>query len=350
MKRIYLITGAGGFLGNTVARHISLQPGDEIRALLLPKESSKSLEGIPCSIYRGDITQKESLTSFFQVPAGFQIIVIHCAAVVSIGSRFDESVFRVNVLGTENVGELCQKVGGTLIYVSSVHAIQEGPEGTIIRETKNFDPEQVQGFYAKSKALAAQAILRQVEQTGLRACIVHPSGLIGPGDYGNTHMTHLILQAMEGHLPAIVKGGYDFVDVRDVAMGILSAVDRGKSGETYLLTNRYATISQVVDLVARTVKRRKIRTVIPLWTAKLTAPVMETYSRWRKTVPLFTGYSLYTLQSNSNFSHEKADQELGYRNRPLEVTIRDTVTWLKRSHRFSKQNWKTVYSLSTANN
>ena len=103
-----------------------------------------------------------------------------------------------------------------LIYVSSVHAIPEKEDGGIITETYDFDPGKVVGLYAQTKAKATRAVLA-ASKKGLNAYVVHPSGIIGPGDYGNGHSTQLIIDYIKGRLVAYVNGGYDFVDVRDVA-------------------------------------------------------------------------------------------------------------------------------------
>lgn len=138
----------------------------------------------------------------------------------------------------------------------------------------------------------------------LNACIIHPSGIIGPNDYGNSHLTQLIKEVATGKLFACVKGGYNFVDVRDVADGIISACDKENRGESYILSNKYITIKELTDLVCDLEGRKRIKIVLPLGFTKLVAPICELYYNIKKQTPLFTKYSLYTLSSNSNFSNE----------------------------------------------
>lgn len=172
-----------------------------------------------------------------------------------------------------------------------------------------------------------------MNKKGLNVCIVHPSGIIGPNDYSDTHLTQLILDVANGSLRAFVKGGYDFVDVRDVADGIINACKKGKKGECYILSNRYVDVKELVDLISKAAGVRQIKTLLPMWLAKLTAPFSEMYYKIRKEPPLYTKYSLYTLTSNSNFSNEKAKKELGYKNRSMEETIDDTVKWLRKNNK-----------------
>ncbi|MFQ9441213.1 MAG: NAD-dependent epimerase/dehydratase family protein [Acutalibacteraceae bacterium] len=234
----------------------------------------------------------------------------------------------VNVNGTKKIVELClrHKVK-KLVHTSSVHAIPEKSHGETITEVSEFDPKSVHGLYAKTKAAASQIVLNAVKQ-GLNASIVHPSGIIGPGDYGRTHLTQLVISYLNGTLTACVNGGYDFVDVRDVADGIISCVENGRAGECYILSNQFYTIQEVLDDLHEITGKRRLKSVLPLWFAKLTAPLAEVWYKMLRQPPLYTSYSLYTLESNGNFSHEKATQELGYHPRSMKDTLTDMAYWL----------------------
>ena len=335
MKRIYVVTGANGFLGNNVVRKLVEPPYNEVRALVLPDDKTGSLKGLNCKIYRGDVTKKDTLNDIFEIDGNAELYVIHCAAIVYIKSKYNPLVYEVNVNGTKNVIEKVLERNAKLVYVSSVHAITEKPNRETITEIKDFEPNKVEGLYAKTKAEIAKYVLEMTDKRGLNACIVHPSGIIGPSDFGNSHLTQLVTDFANGRLTACVKGGYDFVDVRDVADGILNACNKGKKGECYILSNRYVEIKELLDIVSEASHMRKIKTVFPMWFAKATAPLSELYYSLLKQPPLYTRYSLYTLTSNSNFSNEKAKNELGYINRDLRETITDTLKWLKEQGRIN---------------
>ena len=328
MKELYIVTGANGFLGNNIVRKL-LEKRCEVRCLVLPEDKCEALEGLECKIYRGDVTKKETLEEIFNVDSDTSLYVIHCAAIVYIKSKYNPKVMEVNYNGTKNIADKVLEKNAKLVYVSSVHAITEKPNGEKMTEITDFDENRVTGLYAKSKARTAKMILEEVKTKGLNACIVHPSGIIGPNDYSNTHLTQMILDIANGSLRAFVKGGYDFVDVRDVADGIISACKNGKKGECYILSNRYIDVKELVDLISKKAGVKKIKTLLPMWIAKVTAPLSEIYYKIKKEAPLYTKYSLYTLTSNSNFSNEKAKKELEYKNRSMENTIADTVKWLK---------------------
>ena len=332
MKEVYIVTGASGFLGNNIVRKL-LKKNLNVRCLVLPEDKLDALEGLDCKIYRGDVTKKETLEEIFNVDSETLLYVIHCAAIVYIKSKYNPKVMEVNYNGTKNIVDKVLEKNAKLVYVSSVHAITERPNGGKITEIYDFDENKVVGLYAKSKARTAKMVLEKVKKKGLNACIVHPSGIIGPNDYSDTHLTQLILDIANGSLRAFVKGGYDFVDVRDVADGIISACQNGKKGDCYILSNRYVGVKELVDIISQAAGVKKIKTILPMWIAKVTAPLSEIYYKIKKEPPLYTKYSLYTLTSNSNFSNEKAKKELGFKNRSMEETIADTVKWLRENNK-----------------
>lgn len=329
MQAIYIVTGANGFLGNNIVRKLTQDSQNEVRALVSSQNRANALEGLNCKIYVGDVTRPETLEEIFDFPDNAEVYVIHCAAIVYIKSKFNPAVNQVNVNGTMNIAKKVLATKAKMVYVNSVHAIPELPNGEVMREISDFDPTKVEGQYAKSKAEAAHLILQAVRRHGLNACIVHPSGIIGPYDFKTTHLTQLIIDIMNGRLKAGVHGGYDFVDVRDVADGILASCKDGKAGDCFILSGHYVTIPELFQMVSKATGKKPIKTFLPLWLARITAPLSELYYNIKKQPPLYTRYSLYTLQSNADFSHEKATRELGYIARPTQETIDDTVKWLK---------------------
>lgn len=324
MKKLYLITGAAGHLGTAVTK-LLVERGESVRALLLNNERM-TIEPVTC--FYGDVRDVDSMRPFFTASADTELIVIHCAGIVTIASKFEQRVWDVNVTGTQNVVDLCREYHAKkLVYISSVHAIPELPKGKEISETDTFDPDRVNGLYAKSKAAATAYVLNAARE-GLDASVVHPSGICGPYDKGHGHITSLVIDYCRHKLTAGVDGGYDFVDVRDVAQGVASACENGRRGECYILSNKYVRVSDLLDTLSIVTGLRKVKNILPLWFAKSTARLAETYYRIRKTPPLYTSYSLYTLSSNADFSHDKAARELGYTTRDFRQTLSDTVEWL----------------------
>ena len=323
MAPIYLITGAAGHLGSTLIRLLRRQ-GAQIRGLLLPNEEPPVPQGV--EYVRGDVRDVGSLRPLFAGLSGQDIYLIHTAGIVDISDTVSPLLYDVNVNGTKNILALCREYRvKRLVYISSVHAIPEGDKACVLHEVDTFSPDAVVGGYAKTKAEATQAVL-DAARTGLDAVVVHPSGILGPYDRSGNHLVQLVTDYLKGKLPACVRGGYDFVDVRDVAMGCLLALERGRSGQCYILSNRHYEICDLLGMVRKVAGGRRLP-VLPQWMAKSFLPAIRLHARRTKKRPLFTKYSLYTLKSNDKFSHDKATAELGYRPRDLLQTLRDTVSW-----------------------
>lgn len=325
MARRYIVTGAAGHLGSTILRLLR-DKNSEVRCLLRQGEKPV-VEGENLRYTSGDICRPETLAPLFAGGGEPETVVIHTAGLISIAGRVSPQVREVNVHGTANMIALCREYGvSCFVYVSSVHAIPEFPAPQVICETEHFSAELVKGCYAKTKAEATRLVL-DAAKAGLPAVVVHPSGIIGPYDAGHNHLTQLVADYLRGKLPLCVKGGYDFVDVRDVAQGCLLAAERGRTGRCYLLSGHYLSI---LDLLTRTGRfgGRMPPNIIPMPLARLSAPVVQAVARLQHRRPLYTSYSLYTLTSNSSFSRERAEKELGYQSREINETIRDMVEWL----------------------
>lgn len=330
MKKCWIVTGANGHVGNTVVR-LLLKKQQQVIAMVLPSDSSRALEGLDVEIVKGDLLNPKDIERLFLSVKDIdssQIIVIHTAGIVSIDFKEKDLIDKVNFGGTRNIVDACVSHQiGKLIYTSSVHALPERSGNQPIREAIEFDPDLVEGLYAKSKASASQYVMNAIHR-GLNANIVFPSGILGPGDFGNSHMTQFILDYLEGRLTAYVDGGYDFVDVRDIGESIIKIAENGPSGENYLLSNRFISAKEMLDILSTISNQKEVKLCLPMWLAKSAAPMAEIYYRLIKQKPLFTRYSLMTLKSNSNFDHTKASLELDYHPRDPEESLRDAVGWL----------------------
>ena len=323
----YLSTGATGFLGRTVLAQLK-DAKAEVRALVMDGDPLARELPQKVRVVTGDVCDEAALGRFF-AGADEHTCVIHCAGMISVATHPGDRIYRVNVDGTSNILKFCRKCGvGKLVHVSSVHAIPEKPKCTEIAETTAFFPELVRGDYAKSKAMATALVL-QAAKEGLNASVVFPSGIIGPGDLGKGSITNMLLSFLAGKLPLAVKGGYDFVDVRDVAAGVIACAEHGLPGHGYILSGHYATIRDILELVKKTVNLRRSVSYLPICFAKLVAPIYEKISLRRREPLYFTPYSIAVLDSNGAFSRNAAATTLGYTPRPLSSTIRDTVVWLK---------------------
>lgn len=326
LRPLWVVTGAAGFLGNNLVR-LLLDRGEDVRAAIIEEDTPPSLEGLDVEIVRMDVRDLASVKEAFQGPPGRPVWVVHCAGIVSIATTVSAAVHEVNVGGVANVLEACREEGvARLVYVSSVHALPTtGGVGVELDRPEDFDPGALSGEYSRTKAEATAMVL---EARDLWRVVVMPTGMVGPGDFADTHLTRMIRDAASGVLPVSIQGGYDFADVRDVSDGIIRAAEFGKDGRTYLLSGHYIPASRMVAAVANAVGRQAPPT-LPLWLARMIAPLAEFILKRRGTAPVVTTYSLRVLGEPGRFSSERAKSELGYRSRPFKDTLRDTLVWVQ---------------------
>lgn len=322
----YLVTGATGFLGRAVAEELVRRKA-QVHALVLHDDPYTDLLPKEVRTVIGDVCDKSSLSDFF-ADADSRTCVIHCAGIVSVASRPGPRLYQVNVGGTWKVLRQCMEHDvGKMVYVSSVHAIPEKSKGCIISEDCEFSPGLVDGDYAKSKAAATELVFDAAER-GLNASIVFPSGIIGPGDLQGGSFTSMAKSFLSGKLPFAVRGGYDFVDVRDVARGILACSESGEPGKGYILSGCYVTIRRMLQLVGKAAKLKYRSICLPLGLARLAAPYYERRSLRERKPLFFTPYSVSVLASNGQFSHAAASERFACQPRPIEETLGDMTAWL----------------------
>ncbi len=326
--RLYLVTGAAGFLGSTVCRQL-LENGYKVRGFALPGD--KYAKHVPAGVelISGDVTKSETLDAFFNVPSGVETVLIHCASMVRTNPDYHPMLVAVNVDGTENIIAKCleHKECKKMVYVGSTGSIPELPKGKNIKEVENYDADKVVGWYSRTKAMAAQKVMDAVRQKGLKACIVHPSGILGPEDFSNSTTTHLLLEILKGEMPIGMGGSFNLCDVRDLAAACISAVENGRIGESYILGNEEVTLKQLSRLLVKESGCKPIRFFLPLWIAMAIARQQEKKAKKTGKQPLMTTFSVYNLKRNNSFDSSKAHKELGYTPRSYAQTIHDQIQW-----------------------
>lgn len=330
MKTLYLLTGAAGFLGSHICRELVMR-GDAVRAFALPGD--KSVRFLPQSveIFEGDLCDKLSVERFFDVPSGVETICIHCASMVTLKPDYNPKLMEINVGGAKNIISAClnHPECKKLVYVSSTGAIPELPKGQKIKEVQRFDPEKVVGCYSQSKALASQAVLDAVHKCGLNACIVHPSGIIGPGDYAKGEVTHTLIKILNGEMSAGMGGSFNLCDVRDLAHGCVMAADVGRQGECYILGNEEVTLKEMCEILEKDAHCKGPKFYLPLWLATPLAKQMEQKAQKTGKAPVLSSFAVYNLARNNSFDYSKAINELGYHTRPYAETLHDLAVWLR---------------------
>lgn len=319
------VTGGTGHVGNVLVREL-VSRGEQVRVLLLPDEDNAPLHGLNVEIVRGDVLDLESLEAAFDGAD----VVYHVAGMVYIYTGQERMVEHVNVQGTMNVLAACERTGvRRLVYTGSIHSLVEPPKGSTVDETCGFDPSRSRGCYDRSKSIASIKVLDAAKR-GLDAVIVAPTGVIGPYDFRGSIMGSVIADYDTNRLWAVPDGGYDFVDVRDVAAGHILACEKGKSGEVYILSGECITIADLARTIDELSGRRpRWRPRVPAWLARFAGSASTCLSKLAGIRSRLNKYSVETLLSNCKISNAKARQELGFAPRPLRDSIRDSLLWLK---------------------
>lgn len=323
-----VVTGASGHIGGNLVRAL-LAEGHEVRALYA--HDTRPLDGLPLEKQAVDVLDPAGLSAAF---AGAEV-AFHLAARITVNKDPDGSVWRTNVEGTRHVVEACLAQGvRRLVHFSSIHALQHNPWDRPLDETR---PAADDGkgpclTYDRTKAAGERVVREAVEQRGLDAVIVNPTAVVGPLDYKPSALGEVALLLGRGRLPGLMHAGFDFVDVRDVAAGAVAAAKQGRKGERYLLGGHWHTLIDLADAIAQASGVRRPKLVVPMWLAKVGAPFSMAAARVKGTRPLFTLESMETLATcHHDIRHTKAEQELGYRPRPLAETMADTVAWFRQA-------------------
>jgi dihydroflavonol-4-reductase len=320
---IVAVTGATGHIGANLVRAL-LKQRKEVRVLV--HNNKQALEKLDIEIIQGNVSDPYSLYRAF---SGAEV-VFHLAAIISLSMNNWPEVETVNVIGTRNVVEACLKCNvRRLVHFSSIHALVQEPMSDPVDELRSLVDSQGCPPYDRSKAASEMEVRQGIEQ-GLDAIILNPTAIIGPYDYQPSHFGEALLALAHGKLPALIEGGFDWVDVRDVVQGAIQAEALAPIGAKYLLSGNYATVRDLGKLVEEITGTPAPRVIAPTWLARAGAPALTAFNQLTRNRQLFTTVTIRALTNcNPKISHERATRELNYHPRPLRDTLQDTFRWFE---------------------
>jgi dihydroflavonol-4-reductase len=326
-----LVTGASGFIGSAVVRHL-VKAGHQVRALVRSTSSRINLAGLPAEIVEGDLRDVESL---IRAMAGIRY-VFHVAADYRLWARNPQDIVRTNVEGTRNLMNAALRAGvERTVYTSSVATLKARPDGKASDETFRLEAQSAVGAYKYSKVVAERLVETMVAEQKLAAIIVNPSTPIGPGDVRPTPTGRVIVEAAAARMPAYVDTGLNLVHVDDVAAGHLAALQSGRIGERYILGGQDVLLGDMLREIARQVERAPPRLRLP---RRLIFPIAygaEAIARFTGREPFVTTTGLRLAKDRMFFTSAKAERELGYRARPYSEAIAEAIAWF-RQHGYLK--------------
>lgn len=315
-----VVTGASGHLGGNLVRAL-LEQGRRVRAVY--NSDKRALDGLEVEHLQADVRDPEAMRKALD---GAEVLY-HFAAFISIDGGHKGKVRSVNVDGVKTVMNAALQAGvRRVVHCSSIHAFDLNTKGAPIDERSDRACPDKQGAYDCSKA-DGERELRAVIERGLDAVVVNPTGVIGPLDFKPSRMGDVFLKLYHRRLPALIPGGFDFVDVRDVVSSALAAEEKGRTGENYILSGRWHSVREIADTAKKVTGVKPPRFSSPMPLARVGAPFATAFARLTKTQPLFTAESLAALRANREISHAKAREELGHDPRSLEASVEDIYAW-----------------------
>jgi dihydroflavonol-4-reductase len=314
-----VVTGAGGHVGATLVREL-LKRGDTVRALDL--EHGIGLEGLEIERKTGDIRDAKFMAECIDEGD----VVYHLASVISTTGDKGGLVPSVNVDGARNVATVAlEQKAKRLVHFSSIHAYDIDTFGAPVTEETRGAVHNSDSAYNCSKWRGQQAVL-EVAAQGLDAVVVNPCGVIGPYDYKASRMGKFFRTYYRKKTPKPGPGGFNWVDVRDVVAGAMAAEEKGRSGQAYILSGHVQTNIALAEMAAERAGTTAPKAAIAWWfvnTLSALAPVLKMMGQR----PPVTKEALDALRANTDMSHAKATEELGYQPRSTEDTIDGIFAW-----------------------
>ena len=328
-RKIVVVTGATGHLGNNVIREL-INKGYVVRVLLFPgcKIGKNSLNGLKVDIFLGDVLNIDSLEKAFE-GADY---VVHLAGIISIDGDKGGVVTRVNQTGSANVADAClKKKIKRLIHMSSIHTYDFLDYRKPISEKSNLSSRDWHGYYAYSKVLAEKEIKKRIKK-GLDSVILNPSGIIGPNDFEPSRMGRFFLDIFYRRYPAVIKGGFHYIDARDIGKTIINCFSQGRVGESYILSENFYSIKSLYEMCHQITGLSIPKFELPLFMAYLGIPFDKLKKNLLKREALVTAESLTALKAMTELDNTKAINELSFQPRKMEDTLRDIYIWFIRNN------------------
>ncbi len=317
-----LVTGGSGHIGNVLVRLLYERGCRDIR-LLVYKNSVKGLEPYVKEVVCGDIRDPEAVSKAVEGCTD----VFHAAGLIQVAGGYKSQLSEVNATGTRNLLQACIAHGvKRVVYVSSVEALKTYGCCTV-DETIELNPRTMKNDYSRSKMMGTVEAFNAF-QKGLDVVIVYPTAVIGPFDYRGSMAGKVLKKCVEANtaLPCFA-GGFDFVDVRDVADGIYRAWKYGERGQGYILGGGYAGIEDIIRAVRESAGKPVKLVRFSLGLVRMGMSLLSLWCRVTRQPSVFSSQMIDILCGNIRMSSEKAQKQLGYRPRPLTDTLHDTVAW-----------------------
>lgn len=319
-----LVTGATGFVGSWLVRRL-LELGEEVRVLYRPSSGLEDVEGLGVRGIPGDVTDSRAVA---EACKGVDR-VYHLAGVVGYSRAMRPLMDKVNVEGTRNVVDAVASLatGPDLIYMSSVVAVGASFDGRPLNEESPFNVGHLNLGYFETKRAAEKIVLEACRAGRIRAFILNPSTIYGPGD-ARKGSRGTQLKVARGRMPFFTSGGVSIVSVHDVVDVLTTVTKKGKPGERYILSGENITIHDLFTKIASLSGARPPTIHMPTLALFALGRVGDILERWGKKGPINTE-NAWTAVLFHWFDHSKATRELGFNPRPATEALKQSVDWMR---------------------
>ncbi|HTE55332.1 MAG TPA: hopanoid-associated sugar epimerase [Kofleriaceae bacterium] len=319
-----LVTGATGFIGSAVVRRL-LGRGRAVRCYVEPGASRQNLAGLDVEIIEADINDRQAIGRALE---GAEALY-HLAAIYKLWLPDNALMYEVNVEGTKTVLFAALRAGvGKVVYTSSIAAVGRPEQGELADETTPFNLWDESNHYVRSKWLSERDALRFARE-GLPLVVVNPAFPFGARDIAPTPTGRFVVDALAGRVPGYTDGGFNAVNVEDVAEAHILAEERGRVGERYILGDHNVSYKQFFDAVAEVAGLKPITRKLPTSVFLGVAWMMEKAAEVRGKAPMLTYKSARYASRNLWFDTRKAHEELGMPTTPLAESIEQSVRWFR---------------------
>lgn len=321
-----LVTGANGFVGSHLTRAL-LERGHEVRILVRPQSDLRTVQGLPAEVVYGDLRDPASLEAALRGIGR----VFHAAADYRLWASNPEEIYDSNLGGTRNILHAARNEGvERFVYTSSVATLAVERPGRLPNEQTNAQLEEMIGHYKRSKFLAEQEATRAARE-GLPVVIVNPSTPVGPGDWKPTPTGRIILDFINGRMPAYIQTGLNLVPVEDVATGHCLAAERGQIGERYILGGQNLLLKEILDILARITGLPSPRVRLPHALALAAGHADQVIARVMNRPPRIPLEGVRMARHKMFVDCSRAQHELGFTPGSVEAALERAVTWYQKN-------------------
>ena len=319
------VTGGTGFIGANLVREL-LQNKYSVKALARPNSNLNNLRGLDLEIVTGDLNSPDLDRMMGDCQVLFQV-----AARYSLWQKDKDILYRSNVLGTRNILAAAKRAKvERIVYTSSVAAIGVGKPGKIVDESHQSPVDSLIGHYKKSKFYGEQEAIKAAK-SGQDIVIVNPSTPIGPMDIKPTPTGEIILRFLNRQMPAYVDTGLNFIDVRDVAKGHILALEKGKTGERYILGNENLSLKAFLDRLSQITGLPAPQNTLPLWLPLTVAAIDEYILSFFGKSPSLAVDGVKMSAQKMYYDPSKAINDLNLPQSSIQVALQDAVNWFQNS-------------------